>query len=78
MTTGTLSSTHDLDFGTLLALTRSSGHSVRQIRTQDVMPSSIEGMVMEVLREHGGVLEAGATIGVDEAASRVRILPINP
>lgn len=29
--------THDLDFGTLLALTRASGPSVIQVRAQDVL-----------------------------------------
>lgn len=31
--------THDLDFGTLLALTRASGPSVVQVRAHDVLPS---------------------------------------
>ena len=30
--------THDLDFGTLLALTRATGPSVIQVRTHDVLP----------------------------------------
>lgn len=30
--------THDLDFGTLLALTRALGPSVLQVRTQNVLP----------------------------------------
>ena len=32
--------THDLDFGTVLALTRGTGPSVVQVRTQDVTPTA--------------------------------------
>jgi predicted nuclease of predicted toxin-antitoxin system len=32
--------THDLDFGTLLALTRTKGPSVIQVRTQDIFSRS--------------------------------------
>jgi predicted nuclease of predicted toxin-antitoxin system len=34
--------THDLDFGTLLALTRANGPSVVQVRAQDVLPQHLE------------------------------------
>ena len=34
--------THDLDFGTLLALTRASGPSVIQVRSQDVLAEHLE------------------------------------
>ena len=34
--------THDLDFGTLLALTRASGPSVIQVGSQDVLPEHLE------------------------------------
>ena len=37
--------THDLDFGTLLATTRVQGPSVIQVRTQDIMPSSVGGQI---------------------------------
>lgn len=33
--------THDLDFSRILALTRASGPSVFQVRTEDVLPSAI-------------------------------------
>ncbi|HXT13289.1 MAG TPA: DUF5615 family PIN-like protein [Candidatus Angelobacter sp.] len=32
--------THDLDFGTALALTHAEGPSIIQVRTQDVAPSA--------------------------------------
>jgi predicted nuclease of predicted toxin-antitoxin system len=42
--------THDLDFGTLLALTRASGPSVIQVRTQDVLPQHLEDSVISTVR----------------------------
>lgn len=68
--------THDLDFGVLLAMTRSTGPSVIQIRMQDVMPSVAADAILQVLRDHEDALQAGAIISIDERASRVRILPI--
>lgn len=68
--------THDLDFGALLALTAERGPSVIQVRTQDVTPQRLVETVIGVLREHGLALETGAIVSVDEAKSRVRILPL--
>ena len=34
--------THDLDFGTMLALSHEAGPSVLQIRTQDTLPDYLE------------------------------------
>jgi predicted nuclease of predicted toxin-antitoxin system len=67
--------THDLDFGTLLAVTHASGPSVIQVRTQDVMPRRLGDMMVQTLRQHESLLGSGALITVDEAKSRVRILP---
>ncbi len=36
--------THDLDFGTLLALTHKTGPSVLQVRAQDAMPFFFGGL----------------------------------
>lgn len=68
--------THDLDFGSLLAVTHAEGPSVIQVRTQDVTVSHLEGLVVDLLRQHATLLEAGALIVVDEARARVRILPL--
>ena len=69
--------THDLDFGTLLALTQAENPSVIQVRTQDVTPHYLEAMVISALNEYGSLLEAGTLIVLDEGKSRVRILPLN-
>ncbi len=67
--------THDLDLGALLATTRAQGPSVIQVRTQDIMPQSLGGRLVQVLRQYESSLEKGALVTVDEAKSRVRILP---
>ncbi len=68
--------THDLDFGTTLALTRAESPSVIQVRTQDVTPAHLETIVIEVLQNHESLLETGALVVLDEGRSRVRILPL--
>lgn len=68
--------THDLDFGTLLALTRAHGPSVIQVRAQNVLPDAIGDLVVRVLTEQAAALESGALVTVDPNAARVRLLPI--
>ncbi len=68
--------THDLDFGTLLALTQAEGPSVIQVRTQDVTPAAIGKLVINALRRFQTELEKGALIVLDEATVRARILPL--
>ena len=68
--------THDLDFGTILALTQAAGPSVIQVRTQDVTPAGIGPMVVGELRQFRDALESGAGVVLDEARQRVRILPL--
>ena len=68
--------THDLDFGTMLALTHESGPSVLQIRAQDVLPEHLENVVVGALRQHEADLISGALVVVDASRSRVRVLPI--
>ena len=69
--------THDLDFGSLLALTKTISPSVIQVRTQDVTPAHLERTVISSLRQHQTSLESGALIILDESRARVRILPLN-
>lgn len=68
--------THDLDFTTVLALTGAGGPSVIQVRTQDVTPAAIGTLMLSVLRDHGDALARGAVASIDEAAARVRLLPL--
>jgi predicted nuclease of predicted toxin-antitoxin system len=68
--------THDLDFGTTLALTRAKGPSVVQLRSDDVLPDHLEGIVIAALKQHAADLDSGALVVVDEHKCRVRVLPI--
>lgn len=68
--------THDLDFGALLALSGAEGPSVIQVRSQDVLPARLAKLVVSALHQYEPELSAGALIVLDEARSRVRILPI--
>lgn len=68
--------THDLDFGTMLALTHASGPSVIQVRGQNVLPDHMAPVVVAALRQHETDLAVGALVVVDESKSRVRVLPI--
>jgi predicted nuclease of predicted toxin-antitoxin system len=68
--------THDLDFGMILALTRMTGPSVLQIRSQDVLPDRIGSLVVAALRQFEPALIAGALVVVDARRLRVRSLPL--
>jgi predicted nuclease of predicted toxin-antitoxin system len=68
--------THDLDSGTMLALTHANGPSVLQLRSQDVLPEDIGPVVIAALRQHDAALAAGALVVVDQKKSRVRVLPL--
>ena len=68
--------THDLDFGTLLALTHAAGPSVLQVRGPHVLPEDAGPMVFAALRQYEAALAAGALVVVDGKKSRVRVLPL--
>jgi predicted nuclease of predicted toxin-antitoxin system len=68
--------THDLDFGTTLALTHATGPSVLQLRGPDVMPEDVGQVVFQALQRHEADLASGALVVVDVRKSRVRVLPI--
>lgn len=75
-TNGYIVFTHDLDFGSMLAVTGAETPSVIQVRTQDVLPTSIETLIISAFRQFESELEQGALVTVDQAQSRVRVLPI--
>lgn len=68
--------THDLDFGTMLALTQAMSPSVLQVRAQNILPGYLAKTVVSVLQTYKTFLEQGALIVVDEGRARVRILPL--
>lgn len=67
--------THDLDFGTSLALTKAIKPSVIQVRTQNVTVAYLGKMVLHAIIEHKIYLEQGALIILDELKQRIKILP---
>lgn len=68
--------THDLDFGTMLALSHEAGPSVLQVRSENILPDHMEGLVIAALSQHEADLSSGALVVVDEKRNRVRVLPI--
>jgi predicted nuclease of predicted toxin-antitoxin system len=68
--------THDLDFGTILALVHADGPSVLQVRGQNILPEHMGPLVVAALRQYEAVLISGALVVVEEKKSRVRVLPI--
>jgi predicted nuclease of predicted toxin-antitoxin system len=68
--------THDLDFGTALALTSASGPSVLQVRGKNVLPEHMGPLVLATLQQYEGELTAGALVVVEASRSRIRVLPI--
>ena len=68
--------THDLDFGTLLAISKADTPSVIQVRTQDVLPGKLGNIVLNALKQFQSELETGALVTVNEAKAKARILPI--
>src|SRR5579875_2762416 len=65
--------THDLDFGTTLALTHATGPSVLQVRGQNILPEDIGPVVIAALRQYDAELAAGALVVVELRKSRVRV-----
>jgi predicted nuclease of predicted toxin-antitoxin system len=70
--------THDLDFGSILAVTHARGPSVIQARVEDPVPATIGEAVVEAIAENEAHLERGALLTLDPDKLRVRILPIIP
>jgi predicted nuclease of predicted toxin-antitoxin system len=68
--------THDLDFGAILAATKAQAPSVIQVRTQDVTPPMLKGLLFAAILQYQHLLQAGALIVVDEHKSRARVLPL--
>lgn len=68
--------TNDLDFGALLAKAGTTGPSVIQARTQDLLPAGLGRTLVEILRRFEIELARGALIVVEPSSARVRVLPI--
>jgi len=69
--------THDLDFGAILAATKTDAPSVVQIRVQDVLPATLGPRMVTILRAYEMALTAVALMVVEAGKQRVRILPLS-
>ena len=68
--------THDLDFGTALALTHACGPSLIQIRSQHLLPERAGPPAIAALRRFQPERIAGALLVIEPDRSRVRFLPL--
>jgi len=68
--------THDLDFGRIMALSKTKLPSVITFRLQDMRAVNVNHYLSIVIKDFADDLEAGALISANEQAIRVRILPI--
>jgi len=68
--------THDLDFGTALALTNAEKPSVVQVRTQNVTIGNLSKLIIPNILKYQSYLSNGALLVIDEEKARVRILPL--
>ena len=68
--------TNDLDFSAILAASGGASPSVVQIRTQDLLSDGVVSIVANVLNANREDVERGALLSIDEAGTRVRVLPL--
>lgn len=70
--------TFDLDFGDILALTRSEAPSVIIFRLRNQTPAAVNPRLFQVIAECAAELASGAIVLVENEGFRVRRLPIQP
>jgi predicted nuclease of predicted toxin-antitoxin system len=68
--------TNDLDFSAILAASGRASPSVVQIRTQDLLSDVVVSIIAKALDAHREDIERGALLSIDEAGTRVRVLPL--
>jgi predicted nuclease of predicted toxin-antitoxin system len=68
--------TNDLDFSSILAASAEATPSVVQIRTQDLLSDAVVSILAHALNAHREDIERGALLSIDEAGTRVRVLPL--
>ncbi len=68
--------TFDLDFGDILAVTRTETPSVIIFRLRDQTPAAVNPRLFRVISDCKTELDSGAIIIVEDQGYRVRRLPI--
>jgi predicted nuclease of predicted toxin-antitoxin system len=70
--------TSDLDFASILALSRLSKPSVVQLRTAATLPDRLGSLVAEALAQSEADLDTGALLTIEEGGAWIRDLPFDP
>ena len=68
--------TNDLDFAAILAATSGQAPSVVQVRSQDLLSDAAVSAVARALEAYREEVDRGALLSIDEAGTRVRMLPL--
>ena len=66
----------DIDFTTLLALTRAEKPGVILIRAKNILPSFFAEKLISAIKNNSDVINSGAILVVDDEKQRIRILPL--
>jgi predicted nuclease of predicted toxin-antitoxin system len=68
--------THDLDFSDLVAASGETLPSVITFRLRDMKPENVNLYLKNLLDSHSDALLQGAIVSINEAKTRLRLLPI--
>jgi len=68
--------TRDLDFSTILAITRARGPSLIRLRVDKANPQLIGKQVIDVIHKMAAELEEGALVTINLKRTRLRVLPL--
>ena len=68
--------THDLDFGTLLAITQAHSPSIIQVRIQNILPDQMGELILNALKQFESELMTGALVTINQAKAKATILPL--
>jgi predicted nuclease of predicted toxin-antitoxin system len=68
--------THDLDFSDLVAASGEALPSVVTFRLRDMKPENVNLYLQNLLDFHSDALMQGAIVSINEAKTRLRLLPI--
>ncbi len=66
----------DIDFTTLLALTRAEKPGVILIRAKNILPSLFAEKLVSAIKNNSDAINSGAILVVDDEKQRIRILPL--
>jgi predicted nuclease of predicted toxin-antitoxin system len=68
--------THDLDYGTLLAVTGATGPSVIQMRAEDVRPAAMAPILVATIQQLDEECSSAFLATIDPRRHRISLLPL--